>query len=54
MGYTYTTNVAYVAGLLQNTSIGINHNETVPLPGMNTIDGLVAVLEVHITGKPAR
>jgi len=51
-GYTYQTSVKYVSGLLQNTSIGINHNDTVPLNGQNAIDGLVAVLAVTITQRP--
>jgi hypothetical protein len=51
-GYTYQTNVKYVSGLLQNTSIGINHNLTVAVNGQNAIDGLVAVLGVTITQRP--
>ncbi|KAF8182326.1 hypothetical protein BJ912DRAFT_978603 [Pholiota molesta] len=51
--YTYQTRIQYVAGLLQNTSIGINHNITVQIEGVaNATDGLVAVLEVSITGTP--
>ena len=52
-GYTYLTNVTYVSGLLQNTSVGINHNGSVPVPGDNAVDGLVAVLGVTITQRPA-
>ena len=52
-GYTYLTNVTYVSGLLQNTSVGINHNGSVPVPGDNAADGLVAVLGVTITQRPA-
>ncbi|KAL7410455.1 hypothetical protein BDY24DRAFT_399883 [Mrakia frigida] len=51
--YTYTTDVRYVTGLLQNTSEGINHQITVPPPGRNAIDGLVAVFTVKITNSPA-
>ncbi|KIK69902.1 hypothetical protein GYMLUDRAFT_67162 [Collybiopsis luxurians FD-317 M1] len=51
-GYTYSTSVQYVSGLLQNTSVGINHNITVQTSNSNATDGLVAVLEVKITGKP--
>ncbi|KAJ3766713.1 hypothetical protein EV361DRAFT_865170 [Lentinula raphanica] len=52
-GYTYSTSVKYVSGLLNNTSIGINHNITVQTSSSNATDGLVAVLEVKITEKPA-
>jgi len=52
-GYTYHTNATYVTGILQNTSIGINHNTTVPINGRNAIDGLVAVVTVKIVGKPS-
>ncbi|KAJ3735896.1 hypothetical protein DFJ43DRAFT_763779 [Lentinula guzmanii] len=52
-GYTYSTSVKYVSGLLQNTSVGINHNLTVMTSSSNATDGLVAVLEVKITEKPA-
>jgi hypothetical protein len=52
-GYNYSTSVKYVSGLLSNTSYGINHNLTVQTPTSNASDGLVAVLEVKITGKPA-
>ncbi|EIW74643.1 hypothetical protein CONPUDRAFT_113204 [Coniophora puteana RWD-64-598 SS2] len=52
-GYTYSNSVTYVSGLLQNTSIGINHNDSVPIDGKPAIDGLVAVVEVKIVGKPA-
>ena len=53
-GYTYLTSVTYVSGLLQNTSVGLNHNLTVPVPGDNAADGLVAVLGVTITQKPTK
>jgi len=52
-GYTYQTTAIYITGLLQNTSDGINHFQSVPLPGQNAIDGLVAVLYVNITDAPA-
>ncbi|TFK52349.1 hypothetical protein OE88DRAFT_1657558 [Heliocybe sulcata] len=52
-GYTYQTSVNYVSGLLQNTSDGINHYLTVGVNGSNAIDGLVAVMEVHISARPA-
>ncbi|KIY69251.1 hypothetical protein CYLTODRAFT_420859 [Cylindrobasidium torrendii FP15055 ss-10] len=51
-GYTYKTNIRYVSGLLPNTSIGINHNGSVPVNGRNAIDGLVALLDVSITTRP--
>jgi len=50
--YTYTSQVTYVSGLLQNTSVGINHNSTVGVNGVPAIDGLVAVVDVKITGAP--
>lgn len=53
-GYTYETSVHYVSGLLQNTSEGINHYLTVGVNGTNAVDGLVAVMEVHISAKPAK
>ncbi|KAF8905162.1 hypothetical protein CPB85DRAFT_1315897 [Mucidula mucida] len=52
-GYTYKTDVKYVSGLLDNTSIGINHNWSVYIDGVtNAVDGLVAVLDVSITERP--
>jgi hypothetical protein len=51
--YTYQNTVQYVSGLLQNTSIGINHNLTVAVDGLNAIDGLVAIVEVKIVGGPS-
>ncbi|KIL66727.1 hypothetical protein M378DRAFT_346897 [Amanita muscaria Koide BX008] len=50
--YTYHNNIQYVSGLLQNSSMGVNHNASVPINGLNAIDGLVAVIEVTITGQP--
>jgi len=50
--YTYRCQVTYVPNLLQNTSYGINHNLTVSVNGVPAIDGLVAVIEVQITGTP--
>ncbi|KAF7979194.1 hypothetical protein HWV62_43120 [Athelia sp. TMB] len=52
-GYTYQTNVQYISGLLPNTSMGINHNITVGANGVPACDGLVALLDVKITAKPA-
>jgi hypothetical protein len=52
--YTYTSQITYVSGLLQNTSIGINHNVTVAVSGATAIDGLVAVIDVKITGTPPK
>ncbi|KDQ15017.1 hypothetical protein BOTBODRAFT_32018 [Botryobasidium botryosum FD-172 SS1] len=52
-GYNYTTTATYISGLLANTSEGINHYITVSEDGRGAIDGLVAVLEIHITGKPS-
>jgi len=51
-GYTYETNIRYTSGLLSNTSVGINHNITVPADGRNAVDGLVAVLDVRISQSP--
>jgi len=51
-GYTYETNIRYTSGLLLNTSVGINHNITVPADGRNAVDGLVAVLDVRISQSP--
>ncbi|WRT66200.1 uncharacterized protein IL334_003153 [Kwoniella shivajii] len=53
MNYTYQTDVQYVPGLLQNSSNDINHYLTVEENGRPAIDGLVAVLTVKITDKPA-
>lgn len=52
-GYTYFTSVSYVSGLLPNTSDGINHYLTVGENNTNAVDGLVAVLNVKIVGRPA-
>ncbi|KXN82427.1 hypothetical protein AN958_02577 [Leucoagaricus sp. SymC.cos] len=51
-GYTYETDIRYVPGLLGNTNDGINHNVTVGIGGVNSVDGLVAVLDVRITQSP--
>ncbi|KAL0065675.1 hypothetical protein AAF712_007316 [Marasmius tenuissimus] len=51
-GFKYFTSVKYLSGLLSNTSISINHNDSVPEDGMNAVDGLVALLEVKITERP--
>lgn len=53
-GYTYETNVRYISGLLQNSSEGINHAETVGIDNKTAIDGLVALLDVQITSQPAK
>ncbi|KAG7445588.1 uncharacterized protein BT62DRAFT_987296 [Guyanagaster necrorhizus] len=53
-GYTYKTDIIYVTGLLPNTSTGINHNQSVSNDGaVNAVDGLVAVFNVSITGRPS-
>ncbi|KAJ7578175.1 hypothetical protein C8J56DRAFT_357642 [Mycena floridula] len=51
-GWTYQTDVIYVPNLLQNTSSGINHGDTVSTPQTNAVDGLVAVMTAKITGRP--
>lgn len=51
-GYTYHTDVTWVGGLLQNTSVGVNHASTVSTPETNATDGLVAVMVVKITNRP--
>lgn len=54
-GYTYHTKVTYVSGMLSNSSIGVNHNESVRIDGVvNAVDGLVAVLDVQIVERPAK
>jgi hypothetical protein len=50
----YQTNVKYVSGMLQNSSDGINHYATVGEGLPAAIDGLVAVLNVSITGRPQK
>jgi len=50
--YTYHNSIQYVAGLLQNSSMGINHNYSVSVNGLSAVDGLVAVIQVSITGSP--
>ena len=50
--YTYESNIKYISGLLPNTSYAINHNWTVSAPGINAVDGLVAVIDVKITSRP--
>ncbi|GJJ15780.1 hypothetical protein Clacol_010058 [Clathrus columnatus] len=53
-GFSYSTKVEYMSGLLNKTSTGINHFLTVGGGPNNitAIDGLVAVLTVKITGRP--
>lgn len=50
-GWTYQTTATYVAGLLEATSLGINHNATVEEDGRPAVDGLVALLTVSITTR---
>ncbi|KAJ3512973.1 hypothetical protein NLJ89_g3211 [Agrocybe chaxingu] len=50
--YTYESDIKYVSGLLADTNDGINHNITVGINGENSVDGLVALIEVKITGTP--
>ena len=52
-GYIYHTDVRYTAGLLANSSIGVNHNDTVGNSFTSPVDGLVAVLRVAIVERPA-
>ncbi|KAG9045439.1 hypothetical protein FS837_006320 [Tulasnella sp. UAMH 9824] len=52
-GWTYQTTVTYVTGLLEATSVGINHNITVEEDGRPAVDGLVALLTVSITTRNA-
>ncbi|KZT39477.1 hypothetical protein SISSUDRAFT_1061080 [Sistotremastrum suecicum HHB10207 ss-3] len=54
-GYIYETTATYLTGLLPNTSDGINHFQSVANSsgGINAVDGLVALLEVHILSAPA-
>ncbi|PFH51248.1 hypothetical protein AMATHDRAFT_3242 [Amanita thiersii Skay4041] len=51
-GYTYQSHIKYTPNLLQNTSVGINHNLSVGVNGLNAVDGLVAVIHIAITQKP--
>ena len=51
-GYTYSTTVTYVPGLLKNSSDGVNHAGEVSVTGRYAIDGLVSVFEAHIVGNP--
>jgi len=51
-GYTYSTTVTYVPGILKNTSDGVNHAGEITPPGRFAIDGLVSVFEAHIVGRP--
>lgn len=51
--YTYQTDVTYVSGLLQNTSDGVNHFQSVAPTNGTAIDGLVAVMQVKIVARPA-
>lgn len=51
-GYTYKTDISYLSGYLEDTNYGINHNISVGVDGINSVDGLVAVLDVDITQVP--
>ncbi|KAK7472776.1 hypothetical protein VKT23_000884 [Stygiomarasmius scandens] len=51
-GYTYSSTITYLSGLLSNTSEGINHNLTVSTDNSNAVDGLIALVEVRITARP--
>jgi hypothetical protein len=51
-GYVYQTDVQYLAGYLQNTSYGINHNFSVSSSVTNASDGLVAMMNVKILTSP--
>lgn len=42
-----------MSGLLSNSSDGINHYLSVPVDGMNAVDGLVALMQVKIVARPA-
>jgi len=52
--YTYHSDIKYVAGILPNTSDAVNHNYSVPVPGINASDGWLAVLTVKIVAEPAK
>ncbi|KAF8963025.1 hypothetical protein BDZ97DRAFT_1732534 [Flammula alnicola] len=52
--FTYQTHIQYVSGLLEDTNIGINHNLSVGTATINASDGLVAVLNVTLTGTPPK
>jgi hypothetical protein len=53
-GYTYKTDVLYISGLLENTNFGINHNISVGVDGVNSVDGFLAVLDISITQTPPK
>ncbi|KAJ7250060.1 hypothetical protein B0H12DRAFT_1019418 [Mycena haematopus] len=52
-GFTYASTISYVSGLLANSSAGVNHADTVGVNGQTAVDGLVAVVTISITAKPA-
>jgi len=52
-GFVYSAAISYVSGLLANSSVGVNHADTVGVNGQNAVDGLVAVVQISITTKPA-
>lgn len=51
--YTYQTDVSYQSGILQNTSDGVNHFQSVAPKNGTAQDGLVAVMQVKIVSRPA-
>ncbi|PPR07766.1 hypothetical protein CVT24_003716 [Panaeolus cyanescens] len=51
--WIYHTDIKYVSGLLEDTNDAINHNITVGVDG-NSVDGLVAVMDVQIIGSPKK
>ncbi|KAI5451747.1 hypothetical protein NCC49_001394 [Naganishia albida] len=50
--YTYETSVKYISSLMDNSSEGVNHPDSVAIDGRPAIDGLVAVLTVKVTAVP--
>lgn len=50
--YTYQTTFKYVQGILPNTSDAVNHNYSVPAPGINASDGWLAIMNVQIVAQP--
>ncbi|RPD62278.1 hypothetical protein L227DRAFT_499009 [Lentinus tigrinus ALCF2SS1-6] len=51
--YTYKTDALYLSGILSNSTDGLNHASSVGGHGVEAIDGLVAVLTITVTAKPA-
>ena len=52
-GYTYRTDALYLSGVLSNSTDGLNHASTVGGDGVEAVDGLVAVLTITVTARPA-